>query len=78
MDIWVWLAQSTGRGPSLDGFEGLLLIVGLVLVIVVAAVAGVYLVSRLTTRRMRRLARQAQPGSQPLPSEHGRPWSSER
>jgi hypothetical protein len=76
-EITVWLAQSTGRGPSVDGFEGLLLIVGLVLVIVAAALAGVYLVTRLYTR-MRRRDRQAQPRSQPLPAEHGRPWSSDR
>ena len=54
-----------------------LVIVGIAVAVALIAVVAVYLVPRAVTRR-READRSARPVERPLPSEEGRPWSSER
>jgi hypothetical protein len=54
-----------------------LVIVGIAVAVALIAVVAVYLVPRAVTRR-READRSARTVERPLPSEEGRPWSSER
>jgi hypothetical protein len=74
---WFLQSPSPERGPSPSGIEGVLIIAGLVLLIVAIAVAALYLVPRLMAKRRGR-DQAAEDTPQRLPSEEGRPWSSER
>ncbi len=74
-----WFSQSPSpeRGPSASGIEGVLIIAGLVRLIVAIAVTALYLIPRLMAKR-RQHDQAAEETPQRLPSEEGRPWSSER
>jgi hypothetical protein len=74
---WFLQSPSPERGPSASGVEGVLIIAGLVLLIVAIAIAALYLVPRLMAKR-REHGRTTDETPQRLPSEEGRPWSSER
>jgi hypothetical protein len=54
-----------------------LVIVGIAVAVALIAIVAVYLVPRAVTRR-READRSARTVERPLPSEEGRPWSSER
>lgn len=54
-----------------------LVIVGIAAAVALIALAAVYLVPRAVTKR-READQTARTVERPLPSEEGRPWSSER
>lgn len=70
-------SHGPGRGdvPSDEG--GVLVVVGIALVAVLAVALAVFLVMR-RVRAQRDVERSGETVDQPLPSEQGRPWSSER
>jgi len=66
-----------GRGEDPGGAGGVLVVIGIALAVVLIATGALYLVTR-SFRTRREKNRSAQAVEQPLPSEQGRPWSSER
>jgi hypothetical protein len=68
-------ADEPGRGGDPSGAGGVLLVVGIAVLAVLVAGTALFLVSRLMRSRR---DRQAQTARAPLPSEEGRPWSSDR
>ena len=71
------LAQSTGRGETASDAGGVLIVVGIALLALLVAAAVLYALTRRA--RSRRAAEPSTEGDErPLPSEQGRPWSSER
>ena len=73
--VLTYIAQ--GRGEDPGGAGGVLLIVGIALGVVLIAGGALYLVTR-SFRARREKNRSAETVEQPLPSEQGRPWSSDR
>lgn len=71
------IADEPGRGDDPSGAGGVVTVVGIALLATLIAVAALFLVSRLVRKR-RESDREAQTTRAPLPSEEGRPWSSER
>jgi multisubunit Na+/H+ antiporter MnhB subunit len=70
-----YIAEGRGEDPS--GAGGVLLVVGIALAVLLIAGSALYLVSRsFRTRRAKN--QSAETVERPLPSEQGRPWSSER
>lgn len=71
-------AGDPGRGEDPSGTGGVLIVVGIVVVAALAAAAGVLLAMRLLKARREAERAESEPAEQPLPSEEGRAWSSER
>lgn len=71
------IADEPGRGEDLSGGAGVLTIVGIALLSTLLALGALFLVVRLLRRR-RESDRHGRTARAPLPSEEGRPWSSER
>jgi hypothetical protein len=69
------IADEPGRGDDPSGSGGVVTVVGIALLVVLIAAGALFLVSRMARKR-RESDRDA--GTAPLPSEEGRPWSSER
>ena len=68
---------AVGRGENPGGVGGVLLVVGIALALILVAGTALYFVSRRFRARRER-SRSAEAVEQQLPSEQGRPWSSER
>lgn len=66
-----------GRGQDPGGAGGVLLVVGIAAAALLIAAVALYLVTR-SFRARREKNRSAETVERPLPSEQGRPWSSER
>ena len=69
------IADEPGRGDDPSGGGGVLIVVGIAVLAVLIAGGALFAVSRLMRSRRER---QADTARGPLPSEEGRPWSSER
>jgi hypothetical protein len=67
-------ADEPGRGDDPGGVGGVLIVVGIAVLVALIAAGALFLVSRARSRQNRR----PQTTRAPLPSEEGRPWSSER
>lgn len=71
------IADEPGRGDDPSGAGGVVTVVGIALLATLIALAALFLVMRMARRR-RESDREARTARAPLPSEEGRPWSSER
>lgn len=67
-------ADEPGRGDDPGGVGGILIVVGIAVLVALIAAVALFMVSRARRRGNRR----PQTTRAPLPSEEGRPWSSER
>lgn len=75
LDVLFLTADEPGRGDDPGGIGGVLVVVGIALLVLLLAAGALFLVSRLMRSRR---DRQAHTARAPLPSEEGRPWSSDR
>ena len=71
------VSEGPGRGGDPSGVGGVLVVVGIAVLVALTAAAALFLALR-GIRARRSADRSAEPVEQPLPSEQGRPWSSER
>lgn len=70
-------AAEPGRSENPSGPGGVVIIVGIALLFLVVVVGARLLLPRLVRKR-READRSGATAEAPLPSEEGRPWSSER
>jgi hypothetical protein len=70
----VLAADEPGRGDDPGGVGGVLIVVGIAVLVALIAAVALFMVSRARSRGNRR----PQTTRAPLPSEEGRPWSSDR
>jgi hypothetical protein len=71
------IADEPGRGDDPSGAGGVVTVVGIALLALLIALGALFLITRLVRRR-RDTDAEGRTVRAPLPSEEGRPWSSER
>ena len=71
------VGEGPGRGEDASGPGGVLIVIGIALLVALTAAAALFLLPRVLRGR-RSADRSSGESERPLPSEEGRPWSSER
>jgi hypothetical protein len=77
-DFFFLIADEPGRGDDPSGAGGVVTVVGIALLAVLVAGGVLFLITRMARRRRGEAEPEGSAARAPLPSEEGRPWSSER